>query len=237
VTNRMYALCVDAGVCLPPNRLKSTTRETYFGAEEFADFPVIHVSWEQAAAYCQWAGKRLPSEAEWEKAARGTDGRIYPWGDAPYSCEKANYWGYEQNIGGHLTSVGCSKDTEQVASFSGESPYGVFDMVGNVAEWVADGYDEKHLQNIPDRNPPPAEDSGWRVIRGTCGYEEFIPKYDTKPPNYHGGHGGIFTYGTVSKPVKNGKILFHFTPRLTYRSWARPNTSAETVGFRCASDL
>lgn len=127
VTNALYQACQDEGVCDPPRASNSSTRTDYYGNPEFADYPVIYVDWNQAKTYCEWRGARLPTEAEWEKAARGTDGRMYPWG-AELSESFANF-GY---------SVG---DTTAVGSYeNGKSPYGLYDMAGNVWEWVSSRY-------------------------------------------------------------------------------------------------
>ncbi|NPV87581.1 MAG: SUMF1/EgtB/PvdO family nonheme iron enzyme [Anaerolineae bacterium] len=161
VTNAMYAKCVQDGACDEPGSRGSATRSDYYGNSSYADYPVINVDWHMADAYCRWAGRRLPSEAEWEKAARGTDGREYPWGDGAPSCGLANY-----DAGNY-----CVGDTSAVGSYpEGASPYGALDMAGNVWEWVADWYDANYYANSPRENPKGASSGEYRVVRGGSWY-------------------------------------------------------------------
>ncbi len=147
VTNGEYRQCVLVGRCQPPGRSRSYTRDEYYGNSQYDNHPVIYVNWEQARTYCAWAGGRLPSEKEWEKAARGENGGRYPWGNDKPNHSLANYDGKD------TTAVGQYED--------GKSPYGAYDMAGNVWEWVDDWY---------DKYPGGGEDSDfgekYKVLRG-----------------------------------------------------------------------
>jgi formylglycine-generating enzyme required for sulfatase activity len=153
VTNAMYAQCVDDGACNKPSSTKSSTRASYYGNSEFKNYPVIYVSWHDANAYCKWSNRRLPSEAEWEKSARGKNGRRYPWGNDKPSRSLLSY--YQSDT----TEAGIHPD--------GASPYGVLDMAGNVREWTADWYDATYYAISPASNPLGPNTAAWRVLRGS----------------------------------------------------------------------
>jgi formylglycine-generating enzyme required for sulfatase activity len=147
VTNAQYAACVKAQICTEPGN-------TRWKNPAYADHPVTNVDWEQANAYARWVGGRLPTEAEWEKAARGVEGKIYPWGDQPPTAQLLNF----------NSQV---KDTKPVGSYpDGASPYGAWDMAGNVWEWTADWYDEKYYATSPTANPKGPEKGESRTLRG-----------------------------------------------------------------------
>jgi formylglycine-generating enzyme required for sulfatase activity len=154
VTNTLYAACLNAGKCSRQSETKSYTRDAYFGNAQYNNYPVVYMNWEQAKMYCEWAGKRLPTEAEWEKAARGTDARVYPWGNT-FDASRLN------------SAEGNKGDTTQVGAYpSGTSPYGAMDLSGNVWEWVADWYDEKYYASSPRNNPAGPSSGQYRVLRG-----------------------------------------------------------------------
>ena len=160
VTNAMYALCVQAAGCQPPPINESNRRDPYYDFSLYGNYPMIHVRWNDAKAYCEWSGRHLPTEAEWEKAALGTDGLIYPWDNETISCAFANY-------------ANCVEDTASVGSYpAGASPYGVLEMAGNVWEWVADWYEESYYASSPYSNPLGPDTGNHRVLRGGAwGYE------------------------------------------------------------------
>ena len=176
VTNSQYRLCVEAEACKEPGCWDDDVRN-------IPDQPVVCVSWYDAQAYAAWAGGRLPTEAEWEKAARGTDGRLFPWGNSSPNCNRANYFG-------------CLGRANSVGSYpSGASPYGVLDMAGNVWEWIADHYDVRYYVHSPDRNPKGPESGDRRVVHGGAFFDD--PEVvrcayrGGGSPNYWGGDVGF----------------------------------------------
>ena len=153
-TNAEYAGCVAGGACSSPSLPGSFTRQAYYGESRFGDYPVLNVSWTDADTYCRWAGGGLPSEAEWEYAARGPDGRVYPWGNAAPDDSLLNY---DHQVG----------DTTQVGAYpEGASWVGALDMAGNVWEWVGDWYDYAFYASSPAQNPRGPETGELKVLRG-----------------------------------------------------------------------
>ena len=187
VTNAAYAGCVAAGICAAPWSNSSKTRSSYYGNLAYANYPVLYVNWNQAQAYCAWDGKRLPSEAEWEKAARGPTIQAYPWGDASPTCTLANFWG---DYG--AWSV-CEGDTSQVGSHpTGASYYGAQDMAGNAWEWVNDWYDASYYSGSPLSNPTGPITGTDKVLRG--GSWDDYPTYLRVSTRFRGSPANISNY-------------------------------------------
>ena len=217
VTVADYRVCVRAGMCDSGPIIQGDQRQHADPAN-----PVSNVTWRDAADYCAFAGKRLPTEAEWEKAARGTDGRIWPWGDRPRP-DAANLGRMDAEAVRSTRTMNTRSSDRLPASFDlapdpadgaalavppgtlrwGESPYGAEDMAGNLAEWVADYYGPSGTGDLPDDAPvrrAPAEHDSRRVVRG-----------------------GSF-------------LDVRLAGRTYARSAAPPATRSRRIGFRCARD-
>ncbi len=164
VTNKKYKTFVDSAGYKPPDHWEGNKIPD--GRE---NHPVVYVNWFDAEAYCKWTGKRLPTEAEWEKAARGTDKRAFPWGDK-FSRDKANTPQYGK------------EDTMPVGSFeAGKSPYGIYDMAGNVWEWTADWFKPYPGNTHPDENYGEI----YRVVRGGSWYDCTYYRCGISAPTYN----------------------------------------------------
>jgi formylglycine-generating enzyme required for sulfatase activity len=206
VTNAMYAKCVGAGCTNPASSKRSS---------QYANHPVVAVEWEDAQNYCLWAGARLPTEAEWEKAARGTDGRIYPWGNAN---DTSKYYAYASN-------------PSSVGSFpSGASPYGALDMVGGVSEWVNDAYDNTGQYVI--------RGGSWLITAtgvGTEKREGWTPTFGAKKKEV------LFFPVIMSASSRFTKSLISTYRPTTLASGGRTHNYTyeinSPIGFRCAQSL
>jgi formylglycine-generating enzyme required for sulfatase activity len=182
VTNAQYAKCVAAGACSAPDN-------THWQDAAYADHPVTNVDWNQANAYAQWAGGRLPTEAEWEKAARGTDGRTYPWGNEAPAALLANCCVFVNET-----------ETTPVGNYpAGASPYGALDMAGNVWEWTADWYDSSYYSQSPAQNPTGPSSGDYRVLRGRAYWDDAdVVRVATRNPKNPDLRSGFFGFRVVS---------------------------------------
>ena len=175
--------------------------------DEASDRPAVGVTWPAAKQYCESVGKRLPTEAEWEKAARGTDGRRFPWGHMQPFVDIARY---NQGITGwvsyKLTLASVTSGTTGMSirhglKTGGKSPYGLYHMAGNAAEWVDDWYDRYYYEDSPEKNPPGPKEGDHKVLRGGS--------WEDEPRRI----------------------------RVTARAKAEPEFTDLTIGFRCAKDI
>lgn len=173
VTNKLYRLCVEAEACQPPRVIKSSTRDDYYTNPSYDDYPVINVSYNNALSFCKVVGGRLPTEAEWEKAARGTEGYLYPWGNEELNASFANFCdtGCPHPDEAELSFDDGYRDTAPIESYpAGASPYNILDMAGNVLEWTSDWYDANYYAVSPYENPLGSSTGTKHPIRGGSWY-------------------------------------------------------------------
>ena len=181
---------------------------------QHGDRPVIGVDWRDAEAFCTWKGKRLPTEAEWEKAARGTDARLYPWGNQAPTGDLANF------------ALGARFSYNQVlfpvrSHEPGKSPYGLYHMAGNAYEWVQDWYGTNYYDSSPDRNPPGPSQGQFKVLRG--GSWSDLPKY-------------LLTYGRfrLSPETKNSYTGFRCAKVSEVVELATETVAVSAAASRCS---
>ncbi|MDI7270020.1 MAG: formylglycine-generating enzyme family protein, partial [Myxococcota bacterium] len=228
VTNAAYSRCVAAGACEPPDPVTAIRRDWYYGNPEFDEYPVVNVSWLDANAYCQWLGKRLPTQAQWEKAGRGGCdvapppscgpedlARVFPWGDSPPTCDQAESWTWD--TANCLDSIYDRGVTRPVGTLpGGASPYGVLDLADNVEELVRDWAD-----SAPD---DPDHDSWWYAnCREGCTDPEGPPAaYWDAGHEQRGQCSGCGSDWDFALPLDHGGVGEH--------------SRDGRLGFRCAAD-
>ena len=167
VTNAIYAVCVKAGTCTHPARY-----DKYFDDPQYADYPVVYVTWYAAQDFCTWEGGMLPTEAQWEKAARGWDGRPYPWGTNLPDITLLNYNGDHEDI--------VSAYDYLIAL----SPYGLLQMSGNVRQWMSDWYQRTYYSISPYKNPQGPDSGEYKSLRGGA-FDDDFQEVETTYRAYH----------------------------------------------------
>jgi formylglycine-generating enzyme required for sulfatase activity len=195
VTNAQYEQCVAAGACRPRPSRGSDTHAWHYGDSAYDDYPAIYVTWYQAETYCGWVRGRLPTEAEWEYAARGPEGRMFPWGDE-FDGTRLNYCdsNCERDWADETTDDGYAK-TAPVGSFpAGASWCEALDMAGNVWEWVADWYASDYYARSPSQNPTGPTSGEYRVLHsGSWGFDPYYVRSANRdvfiPSNTYGHIG------------------------------------------------
>ena len=199
VTVSAYRACVNAGRCSVPLKTHSKDREMNWGAPGRSRHPINGVTWFDAQTYCEWMGARLPTEAEWEKAARGPNAQVYPWGEARATCELAVMWDGKE-------LVGCERETTWPVGSKrgGASPVGALDMAGNVAEWTADWYAADYYAIAPRQNPSGPRIGMQRTTRGASfGFDASMLKATRRlafAPDYASGDIGFRCAETPKTP-------------------------------------
>ncbi len=169
VTIAAYKACVAAMKCTEPQKKSSNKEPDYHGNSKYDNHPVVNITWQQAVDYCAFAGKKLPTEAQWERAARGKEGKNYPWGGKspnnnhpdPNCKDSLVNWNYNTCALGPITG------STEVGSYpKGKSPEGCFDMAGNVSEWVADWFGTNSYTSAPNKDDQGPATGTLKVVRG-----------------------------------------------------------------------
>ncbi|WP_447970906.1 formylglycine-generating enzyme family protein [Nitrospira sp. M1] len=195
VTNRQYQKFIEETLHKPPLNVYNDEKD--FDISGVEELPVVQVTWHDAVDYCFWAGKRLPTEAEWEKAARGTDGRIYPWGDSTHDTVPANFDGEWRGVETLMNATSLPE---------GASPYGIHHMAGNVREWVEDWYTPDYYKNSPERNPRGPDSGILKVIRGGS-WRSFLP--DLRVMSRGKGGFALKTHGIGFRCARDASLSKH----------------------------
>jgi formylglycine-generating enzyme required for sulfatase activity len=219
VTNRMYLNCVGMGKCSPPAVDPAIPDQE---DPEIADLPVVGVRWHQAAEYCKFVDGALPTEAQWEKTARGDDARFFPWGNDEPNCDLLNF-------------NDCVEEISPVINYPlGASPYDVLDMAGNVFEWVADWYLEDYYSDTPFDNPMGPEIGEARSVRGSTFRTETEQvesslRYFLEPDEYRSDLGFRCVVGKAQEYAPPCSILADNKPELADTPDDPPGGSAACI--------